>query len=103
QIRTGFLAAHPPQPHIHMKVIAMSRVVFRPKGGVEAQAGALLYLAQELGVLALLGPILQHTDAPTISQTKPDNIQCIGRGMLAAPLTAGNAAAGEAAHMLNPR
>ena len=86
-----------------MKVVTMGRVVFRPQRGVKAPTSPLLHLAQKLGVLALFGPILQHADAPPISQAKPDNIQRIGRGMLAAPLTAGNGAAGEAADMLDPR
>src|SRR3990167_7530674 len=86
-----------------MKVITMGRVVFRPQRGVKAPTSPLLHLAQKLCVLALLGPILQHAYAPPISQAKPDDIQRIGRGMLATPLTASNGTAGKAAHMLNPR
>src|SRR3990167_3489779 len=84
-----------------MQVIAVGGVVLRSEGDIEAGASAFMHQTQEARGLALSRPVAQHTDAPTVLQAKPSDIQGIGRGMLAAALTARDAAAGEAADMLD--
>src|SRR3990167_3431754 len=84
-----------------MEMIAMGDVVLRSRRDIEAGAGALMYQVQEACFGSLFQPIMQNTDAPPGAQAKTDDIEGIGRGMLAAALTARDAAAGGAAHKLD--
>ena len=86
-----------------MKMIAVGGVVLRPQGGVEAVTGGAMHLAQELALLSRFRPVAPYADMPTVTQAETDDIQRIGRGMLALPLATGDGATGVTADMLDPR
>ncbi len=87
-----------------MKVIAMGGVVVRAQYHTEHVASAVADLMEKSRVLIILRPILEHADESTVRQPKSADIQCISRGMLAAPpvFAVVDVATGKAAEMVDP-
>src|SRR5690606_40876915 len=54
-----------------------------------------------LPIFVIPFPVPSYGDPCAVLQMKAGQVQCIGRGMLTAPIAAGNVAAGEAAEVID--